>query len=62
MCLSPEQDEQADEWLTLCSQSYILPNTSDFDDLVAAMKAAEVPEVVRDAVVNTLIDQAEAHL
>ena len=34
MKLTPKQNTLADEWLTLCSQSYIRYGTKDYDDLV----------------------------
>lgn len=53
---SPEYSEavsaKIDEWLTLASQSYIAPNTKDYNDLLSLM--ADEDQIVIDAVVKAL--------
>ena len=53
---SPEYSESVsakiDEWLTLASQSYITPNTKDYNDLLSLM--ADEDQIVIDAVVKAL--------
>ena len=62
MELTPKQNAVADEWLTLCSQSYIRYGTKDYDDLVQAMKASRVSKIVQKVVISTLIDAEAFHL
>ena len=62
MKLTPKQNTLADEWLTLCSQSYISYGTKDYDDLVQAMKASRVSKIVQKVVISTLIDAEAFHL
>ena len=56
--LTEQENALADEWLTLCSQSYIEPGTKDFRDLIQSMKAAEVSRKIREFVINVV---EEAH-
>jgi hypothetical protein len=56
--LTEQENEQADEWLTLCSQSFIEPGTKDFRDVIQSMIASEVPRKIREFVINTV---EEAH-
>ena len=52
--LTEQENALADEWLTLCSQSYIEPGTKDFRDLIQSMKAAEVSRKIREFVINVV--------
>ena len=52
--LTEQENAQADEWLTLCSQSFIKPSTKGFEDIIQSMKAAEVPRKIREFVINTV--------
>jgi hypothetical protein len=61
MDLTPKQNTLADEWLTLCSQSYIRYGTKDYDDLVRAMKFSRVSKIVQKVVISTLIDAEACH-
>jgi hypothetical protein len=60
---SPEYTEavnaKVDEWLTLASQSYITPNTKDYNDLLSLM--ADEDQIVIDAVVKALNASEEHH-
>lgn len=60
---SPEYSEavsaKIDEWLTLASQSYITPNTKDYNDLLSLM--ADEDQIVIDAVVKALNASEEHH-
>ena len=56
--LTEQENALADEWLTLCSQSFIEPGTKDFRDLIQSMKAAEVPRKICEFVINVA---EEAH-
>lgn len=62
MTLTPKQNAVADEWLTLCSQSYIRYDTQDYHDLVQGMKASRVSKIVQNVVISTLIDAEDFHL
>ena len=62
MELTPKQNAVADEWLTLCSQSYIRYDTKDYYDLVQGMKANRVSKIVQNVVISTLIDAEAFHL
>ena len=52
--LTEQENALADEWLTLCSQSFIEPGTKDFRDLIQSMKAAEVPRKIREFEINVV--------
>jgi hypothetical protein len=47
-----EVNAKVDEWLTLASQSNILPNTEGYKNLLSLM--ADEKQIVIDTVVNTL--------
>ena len=61
--LTPEYTEEVnakvDEWLTLASQSNIVPNTEEYKNLLSLM--ADERQIVIDTVVNTLNASVEHH-
>lgn len=61
--LTPEYTEEVnakvDEWLTLASQSNIVPNTEEYKKLLSLM--ADEKQIVIDTVVNTLNASVEHH-
>ena len=54
-----EVNAKVDEWLTLASQSNIVPNTEEYKNLLSLM--ADEKQIVIDTVVNTLNASVEHH-